>query len=378
MAWKQATTTTAAALLALLAAGCAKEMPVEPDGSGRLYVTVADISGFFPGSEPGVPFAVDSVEVRLIARTHDLIASTNTGDGSEGSFVKLPTGRYSVFARKEVIDEEGKKKIFTGSADILVEGTSLVEDSVITDIVGTSDLLINEVFYCGSDYSSFYFYDQYVELYNSARDTLWLDGMIITRQYQSEFPDQDEVDYVRALYSFQFPGTPGTGRQYPIAPGQFVVVAADAVDHSVWTPKSIDLSVADWEFFNALGNDYDNPDVPNVISIDPSSRIDYLINVSHGAVVLGSGVEYSFLEYGEGKFMALIPIATVVDGIEYASTTEATKELTYRVDAGFAGLGNSKYSGQSTERRELGLDTNDSTFDFVLTSPPTVGYSHVQ
>ena len=48
------------------------------------------------------------------------------------------------------------------------------------------------------------------------------------------------------------------------------------------------------------------------------------------------------------------------------------------VYAGFAGLGNSKYSGQSTERRELGLDTNDSTFDFELSARPTVGYSHVQ
>ena len=377
MAKRKSMRIVTAALVALLAAGCAKEMPSEPDGSGQIFVTVADVSGFFPGSQPGVPFALDSVEVRIQARTHDFIASTNTGTGSEGSFVQLPTGRYSVFARKEVIDEEGKKKIFTGSADILVEGTDSVEDSVLTDIVGTSDLLINEVFYAGSDASSYFFYDQYVELYNSSRDTLWLDGMILTRQYQSAFPDQDEVDYVRALYSFQFPGTPGTGRRYPIAPGEFVVVAADAVNHQTWVPKSIDLSVADWEFFNALGNDYDNPDVPNVPSIDPSSRIDFLINVSHGAVVLGAGVEYSFLEYKDGKFMALIPISTVIDGIEYASTTEATKELTYRVDAGFAGIGNSRYSGQSAERRELGLDTNDSTFDFELTTP-TVGYSHVQ
>ena len=324
-----------------------------------------------------MPFAVDSVEIRVQGRSHDYTGSLNTGSGSEGLFEKLPSGNYSVFARKEAF-ADGKKKVFTGSADILVVGTGLVEDSLITDIVGTSDLLINEVFYAGSDASSYFFYDQYVELYNSSRDTLYLDGKIITRQMQTYYPDQDEVDYVRALYAFQFPGTPVTGRRYPIAPGEFVVVAADAVNHQVWVPKSIDLSVADWEFFNPLGNDYDNLNVPNVTSIHPDSRIDYLINLSHGAVVLATGEEYSFYEYDEGKFQALIPIATVVDGIEYASTTEATKELTYRVDAGFAGLGNSKYSGQSTERRELGLDTNDSTFDLELSARPTVGYSHVQ
>ncbi|MFO7916417.1 MAG: hypothetical protein R6U43_12095, partial [Candidatus Krumholzibacteriales bacterium] len=49
-----------------------------------------------------------------------------------------------------------------------------------------------------------------------------------------------------------------------------------------------------------------------------------------------------------------------------------------RVDAGFAGLGISKYSAQSTERRQLGLDTNDSTFDFIKIDRPTPGWSHAE
>jgi len=49
-----------------------------------------------------------------------------------------------------------------------------------------------------------------------------------------------------------------------------------------------------------------------------------------------------------------------------------------RFDAGFAGLGCAKYSAASTERREIGMDVNNSTFDFILLEGPTIGYSHVQ
>jgi hypothetical protein len=70
-----------------------------------------------------------------------------------------------------------------------------------------------------------------------------------------------------------------------------------------------------------------------------------------------------------------IPIDKVIDGVEYASNPYVTqKEMTVRVDAGFAGVGIAKYGGQSTERREPGLDTNNSTFDFVVIPYATPGY----
>jgi hypothetical protein len=155
------------------------------------------------------------------------------------------------------------------------------------------------------------------------------------------------------------------------------VIAADAIDHSVYCSKSIDLSNADWECFNPLGSDYDNPVVPNLVSIHPTKGTDYLINLSHNGVVIASGEEYSFFEYEEDKIHILLPIHTVIDGVEYAFSSSVQKELTVRVDAGFAG-GCVKYSGESTERGVLGLDTNDSSFDFITIPDPTPGYSYVQ
>lgn len=362
------------ACVSLLA--CSEDMPGAPDGRGTVTVMVVDSSGLLPGSVPGVPFALDSAEVRLKSRSHEFNTLTYTGQDGVAEFEKLVSGTYDIFARRQVL-LENNEKLFTGGFTFNLSGDQSMDGTVMVKLIAASDLMINEVFYCGSDYSSFYFYDQYVELYNAADTTMYLDGIILTRQAQTYYPDQDEVPYVRAIYAYQFPGTPVTGREYPIEPGQFVVIAADAIDHSVWNAKSVDLSNADWECFNPLGSDYDNPAVPNIVNIVPDKGVDYMINLSHNAVVIATGAEYSYYEYDEGKLYVLIPIETIIDGIEYASRSSVTKELTARVDAGFAGLGCTKYSGQSTERRELGLDTNDSSFDFVLIEHPTPGWSHL-
>jgi hypothetical protein len=362
------------AAIAILA-GCGTEMPSYPDGGAVVKVAIADTSGLLPGGTPGVPLYLDSAEVSLQSTTHEFYEIAVTDPDGVAAFVSMVAGSYTLFARKEYLIENNKK-VFTGNSEVFINTTQLISDTILVNLIAASDLMINEVFYCGSDYSSFYFYDQYVELYNAADDTLYLDGIILTRQAQIRYPDQEEVDFVRAIYAFQFPGTPVTGRQYPIAPKQFIVIAADAIDHTLYCSRSVDLSIADWECFNPLGSDYDVPDVPNITSIHPTKGTDYLINLVHNAAVIASGEEYYFDEYEPGKLHIILPIYTIIDGVEWASSTSSTKELTARVDAGFAGLGCPKYSGQSTERRELGLDTNDSTFDFLLTPKATPGYSY--
>jgi hypothetical protein len=148
----------------------------------------------------------------------------------------------------------------------------------------------------------------------------------------------------------------------------------------VWAPNSVDLRDADWETFNAQKYDYDNPDVPNMVPVNPDRGPDWMINLSHNAIVLATGENHYLEEYvqssGYPSVQIVIPLDDVIDGVEYASNADRDKELTRRVDAGFAGLGTSKYSAMSTERRKLGLDTNDSTFDFETIPRPTPGYSH--
>ena len=266
-----------------LAPGCGREMPGLLDGAGTIVVTVIDTSGFFPGSLAGDTVLVDSASVSLESRTHVFTKQTATNEYGVAAFENLTTGNYSVFVRRAV-DIGPNSKVFTGVVDIAVAGDEQLSDTVLVNTISVSNLMINEVLFAGSCATTFYFYDQFVELYNASADTLYLDGIILTRQagwVAGEDPDPETIDYTRALYGFQFPGTPVTGREHPIYPGQFVVVAADGVDHSAWCPNAMDLSHADWECFNPLGNDYDAPGVPNILSIVPGRTTDYLISLGH-------------------------------------------------------------------------------------------------
>ncbi len=369
-------TTISIITVLLLFAACSGEKPSAPDGNGSLSLLLVDTTGTIPGSSPGEPTILAGAKVSIQARTHEYVdAGESNGKGLAG-FAGLAAGDYTIFARREIV-AGAQKKVFTGFSDIHLVGDETVEDTLYLTTVTVNSLMINEIYYCGSDYAKFYFYDQFVELYNSSQDTLYLDGCIITRNSSVNISDIEEIDFVRAIYAYQFPGVPVNGRQYPIYPGQFVVVAADAVDHSVYANNGADLSNADWECFNPLGSDYDVPGIPNLVSIHPSSRTDYLISLSHDAVVLATGEEH-WINDVDGAIRVAIPLYTVIDGVEYASSSDKTKNLTMRVDAGFAGLGCAKYSGESTERREIGIDNNNSTFDFTLLARPTIGFSHVQ
>jgi len=361
-----------AALLVALFGACGIEKPYLPDGRASLVIMVADTSGIILGSVTGEPFFIDSTEVRLQARNQEYNVASETNVDGAAVFENLNAGTYSVFARREM-RIENNDKLFTGSFDVSISADQTTADTVFVKLITASKLMINEINYCGSCASTYYFYDQYLELYNAAEDTMYLDGMIVTRNYAvSGDVDLEPLDYVRATYAYQFPGTPVTGREHPIYPQQFVVIATDAIDHRPYCPSAQDLSHSDWEMFNPLGNDYDNLNVPNLMNIMSNKTTDFLINLVHNAIVLAIGTEYAM--DAEGHLM--IPITNVVDGVEWASNLGSTKELTRRVDAGFAGIGITRYSGQSVERRELGLDTNDSTFDFTNLLHPTPGYFH--
>jgi hypothetical protein len=353
--------------------GCGLDMPVMPDGRAAIIVTVADTSGFLPGSIPGERFYVDSAEVRIESRTHIFAASEMTGPDGVVTFDHLDAGVYSVFATRK-IKVASAKKIFTGTCKTEVRGDVTAIGTVDVKPVSSSQLMINEIFYMGSCASMFYMYDVFVELANTSDDTLYLDGMLVMRAYNGKDPELETVDYVKGSYAYQFPGTPVTGREVPIYPKQIIVIASDATNHSQFCANSIDLRNADWEMFNAVSHDFDNPAVPNLNNIILSKSADFLLGMGHNGVFLTTGDEYTI----DTEDKVRVPIKNVIDGVEYNANPIYSKEITMRVDAGFAGVGLLKYSAMSVERREFGLDTNDSTFDFRNLSRPTPGYFHTQ
>jgi hypothetical protein len=218
---------------------------------------------------------------------------------------------------------------------------------------------INEIFYACFAGPIIYPFDQYVELVNSGSDTLYLDGMIICRV--------GPTMNIQAI--FQFPGTPLTGCEHPVLPGQIVLVASDAYDHRQDNPNSIDLSHADWEFYNSNEyNGFDNPEVPNLVNLEVGAKPDFGVNLKADLVILADG---SDVEYTDG-----IELNTIVDGVEYTDNLTLIKRCDPRIDKGRAGVGITPYSGQSIERVRPGFDTDNSSVDFIILSRPTPGCQH--
>jgi len=372
----------------LLSVACQREMPTQKDGRLMLQIIAADTSGVLP-VDPSLGYApVPFAQVNLYSKYYYSTQgnpkrySTLTDLLGRAAFENLPVSDYIITVSKDTTYTDPAD---TTSANVTLRGFSLSRldkqadfiDSIKTQLRPNSPLVINEIYYCGPKNKAYYFYDQFIELYNSADTSVYLDGKILCRALQKHKPDMDRVDYVQVIYVYQFPGRPLTGRSYPLAPHKFAVIAQDAFDHSQNIATAVDLSHADWEFYNPFAGDIDNPDVPNVVNVIPENGTDFMINLVHNGVILADGSDYYNGEVSSSGYQYIhVPIRTILDGVEYSANPNKQKEITSRVDAGFAGVGIGKYSGKSVERRTPGFDTDNSSLDFVNINHPTPGYEH--
>lgn len=244
-----------------------------------------------------------------------------------------------------------------------------------------ASILINEIYYSGPPNSSNYISDQFIELYNASSEIQYLDKLYLCRISD----DKNEGNHIVAIEYYQFPGS---GKEFPIAPQQLVVIAQDAIDHvNVGGAKrSIDLSQADWEFYNKYVPDLDNPRVPNLENGAPAKvGDDFMIHLCSDEVCLINAGDHDPIQYYEqdGKVTSyrIFPVSQVLDGVEYDPERDHKKAFDIRIAAGLAGYGIERYSGKSIERHHpvtgaAGFDTNNSTFDFVDLNHPTPGWQH--
>lgn len=361
------------ACAAALVVSCGAEKPEVAEGRATLVLQAMDTSGVYSEGWSGVANA--SVEITSATFAYKHIFTTDEMGRIE--IEGLASGDYYVQASMR--DDENDV-LLAGQRKMKLTSDAEEKDTLFMSFVPMSPIVINELYYAGCNASSFYFYDQYVELYNSTGDTLYLDGIVVCRSQQSQVlpPDSLEtVDYALAYYMYQFPGTRGVTRECPIGPHEFIVIACDAINHYIYGGGlCVDLLNADYEFFNARANDYDNVSVPNIEQLT-NSTVDFALNLAHTGVFIATGEEYTFIEH-DGSSFVQVPLRTILDAVEYTASQGATfrRYLTLRIDAGLGGNGMSRYSGQSIERKVPGFDSNNSSFDFEIAGTPTPGYSH--
>ncbi|MCK4349580.1 MAG: DUF4876 domain-containing protein [Candidatus Krumholzibacteria bacterium] len=355
----------------LLLGSCGEERPGDPDGNNVLTLVAMDTSGV--SSEEWLP--VPGATVKLSSTTFYYQETFETDDEGRVVIAGLPAGNYTIMAEKINVEEN---VLIIGQMTKQLLYDPAATDTVLMSYMQASPIVINEVYYCGCNASSYYYYDQFFELYNSSSDTLYLDGYIMCRSTQIQLLDWESVDYAIAYFVYIFPGTRGVTKECPIPPKGFLVLAGDAYDHSLVSGRCVDLSSADWEFCNPVKFDYDNPSVPNIDPVTLWSR-DFTINIAHVAIWLATGEGYYFDFHFDGNNMKEyinVPLETIVDAVEYSSNPDSPKYVTIRIDAGLGGNGMTRYSARSIERRYPGLDSNNSTFDFVIVDTPTPGYQH--
>ena len=113
--------------------------------------------------------------------------------------------------------------------------------------------------------------------------------------------------------------------------------------------NSLDLSKADFEFFNKYG-DRDNLSVTNLENINPNYQSDFLMNLYKGGLYLVKIENISQLQFNSKGYI-LFNFSDVIDAVEYSRDPESQKYLDSRMDASVAGIGLQKYTGNLIETK---------------------------
>jgi len=354
------------------------EETVNPPESMRLNlsVTVKDTTGF--SLENYGTELVDSATVYLNSISYYTNFDTLTDSTGIARFYQILPDNYNVSVTKRMVSNFTKVSMNGSLVNVEIFGENQ-DMMVYVQPAVASQLVISELYYNGSPPQPpynipQYFHDQFTEIYNNSDDIIYLDSIIVAKL---DFGHAAE-DYIYAVHANMFPGT---GRDYPLYPGEFVVLAQDAIDHTVVVPNSVDLSGADFEYFVG-GGDIDQPDVENMIQLHKKYGVDVLYSVFNDAVVLLK-VKDPFA-YGYSQFdLILFPKSAVIDGVDYRDNLAEVeyKRLGASIDAGLTG-GIESYQNKSVQRkidtiegdRIILMDNNNSSIDFQVLDHPTPGY----
>jgi hypothetical protein len=203
-----------------------------------------------------------------------------TDEAGVASFAEVPVGSHAISIERELSPEEREAAAALGAVSLLVDDRIHVSafSPVVEVLVPASlrrSLVISEFHFpvhLAANQVGSYHFGGFIELYNNADTTIYLDGKIIGQGFEVllDMPPLQPCNvygHVRAdpggIWSIVWERFPGSGTDHPLAPGEAVVIATDAIDHRPFAPSALDLRIADFEFRGP--GDVDNPAVPDMI-----------------------------------------------------------------------------------------------------------------
>ena len=332
------------------------------------------------------------------------IQEVNTGAITKYNFVneqahtfELPYGSYKVIANGIVLNVGLDEVQVGGTANVDINTTT---SNVLVDLQMkqfSQDFIIEEVFFTGvkTPDNKNYNNSRYFKLTNNTDKVLYADGLIISGSELFTTVKRDITPYDPNEY---FPIAnmmvlPGTGTQYPVQPGDFIVVADNAIDHRA--SNGFDLHNADFEFPNtnpSLGQ-VNNPSVPdativytkmtfNMIFLYTTSQETYVIarfpaGENPSTFIQNYKYVYSY-QNAAGNTTTVnaykLPTSWIIDAVNTSRDADFLHLLTpASIDAGYTSA-TPAYSGKTIRRKVLGQtsngkniykDTNNSAADFT-------------
>jgi hypothetical protein len=365
-----------------------------------------------------------------------VFGSITPGNYSAVASLTISAADYSAFTGTVT----NQDIVFNASLETsIIVGTTPLQLTLQSGRLG--DWVIKQIYYGGSSASNgAVFRDQFIEVFNNSNEVLYADSLYIaliygkntrvssvditqpTYQQNGQFNWQSSIGiagtnvntnyvYIKSLLMI-----PGTGKQHAVQPGASIIIAQNAVNHktpytgvdgkaySVKQPElTIDLSGADFETYygdipgvNPLGSDTDNPSVKNVKILMTDDRDMILNNNGYEGIAIFKMKDDPIVAlpgFPSPETKSVIsttilykqlPIGQVIDGVDIAHTTPASraaKRMPDPIDAGFIFTTGGAYSSQSVIRktsknmngRKILKDTNNSTsdFDYLTIADPT-------
>lgn len=380
-----------------------------------------------------------NTEVTITNKSDGKVNKAKSDENGKVVFASIAPGNYSVVAALLVSAADystatgtvtTEDVAFNGSAEGAFTSNTTLNIELKAGKLG--DWIIKQVYYGGSSTSNgATFRDQFIEIYNNSNQTLYADSLYISQVFGKNtrvssidtsnpiYQSNGQLNWANALNitgtnpntNFVYLRTlwriPGSGKEHPVNPGESIIIAQNGLNHkasyvgangttiTVKDPSlTVDLSKADFETYhgnvpgiNPLASDIDNPTVKNMQVLITDGDRDMILNSNGYEAIIVFKSKTNPLDLPgfaspetrtittTSTLYKQLPVGLVIDGVDIAHTTAASraaKRLPDVIDAGFTFTLAGSYSSQSiirktsktvAGRRNL-RDSNNSTTDF--------------
>ncbi len=302
----------------------------------------------------------------------------------------------------------GQKDFEVSSENVVISETSHNLKMTISTFTAQGGFVISEIFFTGTKNAEGQSYsgDQYIIITNNSDVTLYADSIAVL---ESAFLTTTKQDYTPDIMSTHFSVQacymiPGDGKSVPVEPGQSLTLAVNAINHKTEQSNSIDLSGADFEFYDETSNpNFTDPDgtAPNLdkwycytatiyqfhsrgfISMDiakmKTSKEVWLENYVYDSTYLFVFGDFTKEMTKSGIYK--VPNEWILDGVNLS--VESVREwnvLDASIDAGWTYCGkvdrdDTRFNKSVIRKQDANgkyIDTNNSTNDFIPEAPASL------